>query len=687
MSGEETSKILENQRNLLDELSSRLNSLLKHHNISMSLSEVFAIVDGVNASALSQADDGWLSMIAHSVSGELRLTLCELREQRLRSFSRKTSDASEQRLCLLRKMMDEQNLDGFLLPRADEYQSEYLPRSSQRLAWLTGFDGSAGFAIVLMRCAAIFTDGRYTLQIRDQVSEKYFEIYNTAEMLPLEWLKTNLVQNERIGFDPWLHTCDEVTKINSVLASKNATAIKLPKNLIDEIWIDRPPVPLAPIIPHPEIYSGESFTSKFGAINAAMMENDEDVLVLSSPESIAWLLNIRGADVARTPLPLSFLIVKKDGHAQLFVDQRKIINETRNHLGNAVSILPFEEFGSELRALAQDKKKIRLDPKTCPAWVEETIHSVSGTIIRGDDPTLIPKATKNSVELAGARAAHIRDGAAFVKFLYWFSLNSKEGQIDEIIAAAKLQNFREKDSLFKDLSFDTISGSGPNGAVVHYRVTEETNRTIKLGDLYLVDSGAQYLDGTTDITRTIAVGDPGDEARNYFTRVLKGHIAIASSKFPVGTTGSQLDAFARAPLWAIGADYDHGTGHGVGSYLGVHEGPQRISKVSNSIALQPGMILSNEPGYYRSGAYGIRLENLLVVKSEVIPNADRKMLSFETITLAPFDTSMIIEGLLADHEKNWLNDYHEWVRKELLPLLNNDESAWLIEATEPIGSE
>ena len=415
-----------------------------------------------------------------------------------------------------------------------------------------------------------------------------------------------------------------------------------------------------------------------------MMKNEEDVVIISSPESIAWLLNIRGSDVARTPLPLSFLMLNKEGHAKLFVDQRKIVDETRNHLGNAVSILPIKEFGSELNSLARGSKKIRLDPKTCPAWVAEKFNSASLNIVHGDDPTLIPKAKKNKVELAGTRAAHIRDGAAFVRFLHWFSLNAKQGQLDEMNAATKLQNFREKDPLFKDLSFDTISGSGPNGAIVHYRVTEESNRTIELGDLYLVDSGAQYLDGTTDITRTIAVGDPGDEAKNYFTRVLKGHIAIASSKFPVGTNGSQLDALARAPLWAIGADYDHGTGHGVGSYLGVHEGPQRISKLPNSVSLQPGMIVSNEPGYYKSGAYGIRLENLLVVQSEIIPNSERAMLSFETITLAPFDRSMILNELLEDHEKSWLNNYHAWVRKELLPLLNTNDGAWLIDATEPL---
>ena len=684
MLGEEQTYALKNQKLSLDELSDELNDLLKSNNISKSLSDIFSIIDGVNASALPQTDTSWMSMVLHPMPSKLGKKLSAMRKNRFLSSIKNTTASSEERLVSLRNMMEKQNLQGYLIPRADEYQSEYLPKSSQRLAWLTGFDGSAGFAIVLKQRAAIFTDGRYTLQIRDQVDEKHFEIYNTAEMLPLDWLESNLSKNDCIGFDPWLHTCDEVIKISTVLASKDAEAIKLSKNLIDEIWLDRPPVPLGPITPHPEIYAGEAVASKFDTINTEMMKNEEDVVIISSPESIAWLLNIRGSDVARTPLPLSFLMLNKEGHAKLFVDQRKIVDETRNHLGNAVSILPIKEFGSELNSLARGSKKIRLDPKTCPAWVAEKFNSASLSIVHGDDPTLIPKAKKNKVELAGTRAAHIRDGAAFVRFLNWFSLNSKQGQLDEMNAATKLQNFREKDPLFKDLSFDTISGSGPNGAIVHYRVTEESNRTIELGDLYLVDSGAQYLDGTTDITRTIAVGDPGDEAKNYFTRVLKGHIAIASSKFPVGTNGSQLDALARAPLWAIGADYDHGTGHGVGSYLGVHEGPQRISKLPNSVSLQPGMIVSNEPGYYKSGAYGIRLENLLVVQSEIIPNSERAMLSFETITLAPFDRSMILNELLEDHEKSWLNNYHAWVRKELLPLLNTNDGAWLIDATEPL---
>lgn len=684
MLGEEQTYALKNQKLSLDQLSDELNELLKSNNISKSLSDIFSIIDGVNASALPQTDTSWMSMVLHPMPSKLGKKLSVMRKNRFLSSIKNTTASSEERLFLLRNIMEKQNLQGYLIPRSDEYQSEYLPKSSQRLAWLTGFDGSAGFAIVLKQRAAIFTDGRYTLQIRDQVDEKHFEIYNTAEMLPLDWLESNLRKNDCIGFDPWLHTCDEVIKISTVLASKDAEAIKLSKNLIDEIWLDKPPVPLGPITPHPEIYAGEAVASKFDTINTEMMKNEEDVVIISSPESIAWLLNIRGSDVARTPLPLSFLMLNKKGHAKLFVDQRKIVDETRNHLGNAVSILPIKEFGSELNSLTHGSKKIRLDPKTCPAWVAEKFNSSSISIVHGDDPTLIPKAKKNKVELAGTRAAHIRDGAAFVRFLNWFSLNSKQGQLDEMNAATKLQNFREKDPLFKDLSFDTISGSGPNGAIVHYRVTEESNRTIELGDLYLVDSGAQYLDGTTDITRTIAVGDPGDEAKNYFTRVLKGHIAIASSKFPVGTNGSQLDALARAPLWAIGADYDHGTGHGVGSYLGVHEGPQRISKLPNSVSLQPGMIVSNEPGYYKSGAYGIRLENLLVVQSEIIPNSECAMLSFETITLAPFDRSMILNELLQDHEKSWLNNYHASVRKKLLPLLNTNDGAWLIDATEPL---
>ena len=661
---------------------SRLQTFLEETGETISLEDMISIVEGVNASALAANDNSWLDMVGVERNEKLKLLLLELRKSYIQ-LNGPFTDAEPQieRIDLVREKMLEYDLDGLLVPRADEYQSEYLPACSERLKWLTGFDGSAAFAMILKSKAAIFTDGRYMLQIREQVDQNYFEIVNIADTSPIDWLKKLASDYDRIGFDPWLHTCYEIEQFTVGLKSKKIALVPLRVNPLDQLWTDRPLSPLAPIIPHPDVYSGESLSAKFNRMIDIMGENSEDAVIISSPESIAWLLNIRGSDVAKTPLPLSFLILHTRGKAELFVDQRKIITATKKHFGNLVSVFPTEEFGHSLDELVLQKNKIRLDPKFCPAWINSRIKTDASSISVGDDPTLILKAVKNETELRGARAAHKRDGAAFVRFLHWFSLNAVTEKLDEITVASKLEAFRAEDRLFRGLSFDTISGSGPNGAIVHYRVTEKSNRQIKLRDLYLVDSGAQYLDGTTDITRTIAVGDPGDEARNYFTRVLKGHIALATSKFPRGTTGSQLDALARMPLWAAGVDYDHGTGHGVGSYLGVHEGPQRISKSPNAVQLQPGMIISNEPGFYKEGAYGIRLENLVIVQPETIENSNLEMLSFETITLAPFDITMINTSLLTDDEVQWLNAYHLRVRRELTPLLDSKDSDWLLKAT------
>lgn len=663
----------------------RVHQLLQEAGALISIPELIAIIDGVNASALPQDDNSWLDMVDCKMDEDLVFQLMEIR--RIRAIDQNDSEKSgskENRINKLRRELAELSLNGFLLPRADEYQGEYLPKCSERLRWLTGFDGSAGFAIILLKSAAIFTDGRYKLQIQRQVDQTCFEIFNLADISPIQWLEKSIGKHDKIGFDPWLHTSHEIENFTKKLEPKNGHLVALPRNPIDAIWDNRPPTSLGPIFAHPNSYSGELSSTKVSRINKKLLESGEDALVVTSPESIAWVLNIRGSDVPRTPLPLSFMILDCNETVQLFVDERKVNEGTRKHLGNLVSILPVRQFGSTLDELVARGKKIRIDPKSSPYWVKERIQSSSGIISPGEDPILIPKALKNKTELAGARAAHIRDGAAFVRFLNWFSENAKSENLDEMSVAEKLKSFRSEDNLFKDLSFDTISGSGPNGAIIHYRVTKDSNRVIRLNDLYLVDSGAQYLDGTTDITRTIAVGNPGDKARDYFTRVLKGHIAIATSKFPRGTTGSQLDSLARVALWNIGADYDHGTGHGVGSYLGVHEGPQRISKTTSTVELRPGMIISNEPGFYAEGAYGIRLENLVVVQTEERLNNTRDMLSFETITLVPFDTTMIIRSLMTDDEIRWLNAYHLRVRRQLTPLLNKSDGEWLLNATTEI---
>lgn len=647
------------------------------------------LIDGVNASPLASDDASWTTLVGDGLGAGLVASLVALRETRGEERkSASTSDASVdagERLRRLRTVLAEQGVDGLILPRADEHQGEYLPPRAERLAWLTGFTGSAGVVVVLRDKAAVFTDGRYTLAIRDQVDLSLYETRHVISDSPAEWIENNLGAGGKLGFDPWLHTLAGVERLEKAAVKAGGTLVALDRNPIDAIWEDQPPPPLTPVVPHRAEYAGRSIADKRIAIAEAIAKDGHDAVVLSSPESIAWLLNIRGGDVPRTPLPLSFAILNREAAVDLYIDERKMTRETREHLGNAVTVRPREALGAAIDVLISDGVALRVDPASSPAWIARRIEAAGGVPAKGDDPVVLPRALKNRTELSGTRAAHIRDGVAMTRFLHWFAGEAPGGKIDEITAAERLRAIRAEGPLFKDLSFDTISGSGPNGAIVHYRVTPESNRTIQPGDLYLVDSGAQYLDGTTDITRTIGVGDPGDEARDRFTRVLKGHIAVATARFPVGANGSQLDPLARAPLWRAGLDFDHGTGHGVGSYLGVHEGPQRISKAAGSVALQPGMIISNEPGYYKEGAFGIRLENLVVVQEEEIAGGDRKMLSFETITLAPFDRSMIETALLDGDEIAWLDGYHRWVRDTLTPLLEPDVAAWLAEATAEIG--
>ncbi|HVO14464.1 MAG TPA: aminopeptidase P family protein [Alphaproteobacteria bacterium] len=585
------------------------------------------------------------------------------------------------RLAALRAVLKRRDLTGFVIPRADEHQGEYVPPCAERLAWLTGFTGSAGLAIVLTDRAAVFVDGRYTLQVAAQVDASLYELRHITNEPPEQWLASALQPGTRLGIDPWLHTPAGLERLEAACRKAGAELVRT-ENAVDAAWTDRPAPPKAPVVPHDLAFAGRDSASKRAEIAQALAADKIGAVVLTLPESIAWLLNVRGGDVAHSPLPLSFAILDADARVDLFLDPAKISPGLKEHLGAEVAVYAPARFGPALDALGRAKARVQADPATAADWVFQRLAASGAEIVRATDPCLLPKACKNEVELNGTRAAHRRDGAALTRFLAWLARTAPSGKITEIAAAERLEAFRRESNLFRDLSFDTISGAGPNGAIVHYRVTEASNRRIEPGMLYLVDSGAQYPDGTTDVTRTVAVGTPPAEAREHFTRVLKGHIALASVRFPKGTTGPQLDTLARRPLWEAGLDYDHGTGHGVGSYLGVHEGPQSISKRQNTVALRPGMIVSNEPGYYRTGAYGIRIENLVVV----LPADSTDMLGFETLTLAPIDRALVEPKLMTADEIGWLDLYHARVREALTPLVDGETAAWLADATRPVAA-
>jgi len=589
-----------------------------------------------------------------------------------------------ERLARLRTELAARHLDGFIVPRGDEHQGEYVPPRGQRLAWLTGFSGSAGLAIVLRDRAALFVDGRYTLQAAAQVDTDSFEIHHLIEEPPAQWITSVLRKGEVLAYDPWLHTPHEVERFRSAAEKAGASLRGIAENPLDRVWAGQPAAPIAPVVPQPELFAGESAAAKRTRLGRALQEDGVAAVVLTMPESIAWLLNIRGGDVPHTPLPLSFAILRQDGSVSLFIDRRKLVPGIERHLGNAVTVLPPKQLGPALDELAVQGGTVQADPATAASWVFDRLAAAGAKIHRAADPCLLPKASKNAAEIDGTRAAHRRDGAALTRFLAWLAREAPKGELREIAASDRLEAFRREGEHFRDLSFPTISGAGSNGAIVHYRATPETEKRLEPGTLYLLDSGAQYLDGTTDVTRTVAVGQPSDEMRDRFTRVLKGHIALALARFPKGTTGTQLDGFARRALWQVGLDYDHGTGHGVGSYLGVHEGPQRISKAPNSQALLPGMIVSNEPGYYKTGAYGIRIENLVLVQP-ADGAAEREMFGFETLTLAPIDRNLIEPSLLDEEESAWLDAYHERVRETLTPFVDPDTAHWLAEATRPVA--
>jgi Xaa-Pro aminopeptidase len=585
---------------------------------------------------------------------------------------------------LIRQAMARQGLDGFLVPHEDEHQNEYLPAANDRLAWATGFTGSAGAAVILRDKAAIFVDGRYTLQVRGQVDADLFEIRDLMDGGEPAYLEAAAARGQVIGYDPRLHSPDALERLRAATAKAGAQLKPVAVNPLDEAWgQDRPPQPMAAVIPHPFEYAGEESAAKRRRVGEALGRRGADAAILTSPASLAWLFNIRGGDVIRSPLPLGQAVLERDGSARLFLDPRKVTPELSAWLGDEVALQAPENLEPAIRALRG--KRVLVDPGQSSAWYFDALAQAGAEVIRGEDPCVLPRACKNPVELEGARRAHLRDGAALTRLLHWLATEGQRQPPDEIAVVRRLEGFREATGALKDLSFDTIAGAAGNGAIVHYRPTERLNRRAEAGSLLLLDSGAQYLDGTTDVTRTIAIGEPSREMAQRFTLVLKGHLALARVRFPAGVTGSALDVLARTALWAAGLDYDHGTGHGVGSYLGVHEGPQRISKTPNSVALRPGMIVSNEPGYYKQGAYGIRIENLQVVaEAAEIAGGERPMLGFETLTLAPIDRRLIVRDMLNGEERAQLDAYHARVLKALSPLVPPEVGAWLEAACAPL---
>jgi len=661
-----------------------LERMLAAAGVGMDAAAVRLLIEGVlGAPEGSNAAEEWLALVSPELPPALAGQLRALKRGMAGGGSAGGLSHAE-RLSALRAELKRRGVDGFIVPRADEHQGEYVAARAQRLSWLTGFAGSAGMAVVLPGKAAIFVDGRYTLQVRDQVDVTLFEPRHVTEEPPGDWLVAQLQRGQRVGYDPWLLTQGQVERFAAACTRTGGELVALDGNPIDAVWPGQPAPPIAPVHPHAVEYAGRASADKRQEIAQLLVAEGNDAVVLTDPSSIAWLLNIRGGDVPHTPLPLGFAIVDKDGTARLYIDPRKLLRETRAHLGNAVTVAPPDAFVAGLDALAG--KRVLIDQATAGAAIPERLARAGASVVRGEDPCALPRARKNAVELDGTRAAHRRDGAALCRFMAWLNGALAEGQVDELTAADRLAALRAEGARFRDLSFDTISGAGPNGAIVHYRSTPATNRRLEPGTLYLLDSGGQYLDGTTDVTRTLAIGGPSAEMRDRFTRVLKGHIAIATARFPKGTTGSQLDPLARHALWQAGLDYDHGTGHGVGSYLAVHEGPHRISKVPNAVPLAPGMIVSNEPGYYKTGAYGIRIENLVtVIELARPPGAERDLLGFETLTLCPIDRALVDTSLLAPAEIAWLDAYHARVREVIAPLVDGPTRAWLEGATRPLA--
>lgn len=591
-----------------------------------------------------------------------------------------SGQSSAAHLAALRRELAARGLAGFIIPQADAHMNETLAASDRRLTWATGFTGSAGTAVVMAETAAIFVDGRYTIQARQQCDPDLIEVIHFEKTSPQDWIAAQAEADASIGFDPWLHGKAEIARFEAVLGDR-LRAVET--NPIDACWADRPPPPMGAVVVHPESLSGESSESKRRRLGAQLRKSGAEAAVITRPDSIAWLLNIRGGDLPHVPVALGFAVLGGDGAVQLFMDPDKVDGTVRAHLGNEVSIAPVDTLGSALAQLTGTP--VRVDERSAPVWIVRRLEEAGAGIDWGSDPCTLPKALKNATELEGMRAAHRRDGVAMSRFLHWLDTQAAAGAtLDEIQIAEKVEACRVATGALRDISFDTISAAGPNAALAHYRVNRDSNRTLSPGEILLVDSGGQYADGTTDITRTMAYGPVLQEAVRPFTLVLKGMIAIARARWPAGHCGRDLDPLARRALWAAGLNYDHGTGHGVGTYLDVHEGPQRLAR-SSAVPLEPGMILSDEPGYYREGAFGIRIEILVAVTpAEVPPGGELPMLGFEVLTLCPIDRRLIDTALMERDEIDWLNAYHARVLATVGPELDADARAWLRAACAPL---
>lgn len=584
---------------------------------------------------------------------------------------------------LVRQQLIAMNLYGVYVPHEDEYQNEYLPDANERLAWASGFTGSFGSAFIFTDRAVIFADGRYKLQVKEQTDPELFEIAAVPEPGPFGWLAQQSMPGKVIGYDPKLMSPNDVESLRAAVTRAGASLLRLSENPIDLAWTDRPEQPCVKAVPHALQHAGKAHADKRADIGEALSADTLDAAIITAPASLAWAFNIRGGDVSHTPLALGRAILFADGSAELYLDEGKADDALRQHLGNGVTLRPLSALDDGLSALKD--KRVSLDPAIASAWFFDAVEAAGGEIIRQMDPVALPKAKKNTDELNGTIAAHIRDGVAVTRFLHWLDTDAQSGDVTEIDAALKLETLREETGLLHDLSFTTISGAGPNGALPHYRVSSASNRVLERGSLYLVDSGGQYLDGTTDITRTVPIGEASADMKRHYTLVLKGHIALDAVRFPAGTTGTHLDVLARHALWQAGLDYQHGTGHGVGVYLGVHEGPQRIAKAWNSVPLDTGMIVSNEPGFYREGQYGIRIENLQYIKAPApIPGGEIDMYGFECLTFAPLARDLIDLSILSSGEIDWVNDYHEKVVRLIGINLDEGAAAWLTEACKPL---
>jgi Xaa-Pro aminopeptidase len=591
-------------------------------------------------------------------------------------YSESEASPTAARIGAFREELKRRSLDGFIVPRQDEFQGEYVAPYAERLRWLTGFAGSWGLAIILQHKAAIFVDGRYTLQVAREVDTTLITPHHLVEQPPHSWIENNVAKDQVIGYDPWLLTAEQVSRFEQSCAKVGAR-LEACENVVDTVWTDRPARPNKAIEVQPTQFAGRTSAEKVAEVAGVLEKEGADAVVLTLPDSIAWLFNIRGQDVRHIPVVHAQAIVHRTRKADLFLDPIRVPNDMQDHFASVANLHPPHTFVAALEKLGQGKAKVIVDFSTVPQRVCSSLKSSGAEIVNAPDPTLLPKARKNLVEREGARAAHRRDGAAMAQFLHWLDVNAPKGDLTELAAADQLHEFRRATGSLKDLSFDTIPGAGPNAAIPHYHVSAQSNRKLDNDSIFLIDSGAQYQDGTTDVTRTVIIGRPTAEMKDRYTRVLKGMIGISTIRFPKGTTGSQLDVLARAALWSAGLDYDHGTGHGVGSYLSVHEGPARLNKTDRT-QLEPGMILSNEPGYYKAGNFGIRTENLLLIhEPQAIAGGERPMMGFETLTLVPIDNRLIEPSLLTEEEIRWLNDYHARVLKEIGPLLEGADLQWL----------